>query len=49
MEFNASKYEVLIVTNKLSPIVTDYLLHGQALENVKSAKYVGMTITSNLK
>ena len=49
MEFNASKCEVLTVTNKRSPIVTNYILHGQALKNVKSAKYLGVTIISNLK
>ena len=32
MEFNASKCEVLSVTNKRSPIVTNYILHGQALK-----------------
>ena len=49
IEFNASKCEVLTVTNKCSPIVTNYILHGQALKNLKSAKYLGITITSDLK
>ena len=50
MEFNASKCEVLTVTNKRSPIVTNYILHGRALKNSKkSAKYLGITITSDLK
>ena len=40
---------MLTVTNKHSPIVTNYILHGQALKNVKSAKYFGITITSDLK
>ena len=49
MEFNASKCEVLTVTNKSPPIVTNYMLHGQALKNLKSAKYSEITITSDLK
>ena len=40
MEFNASKCEVLSVTNKRSPIVANYILHGQALKNIKTAKYL---------
>ena len=49
MEFNASKCDVLTVTNKRSPIATNYILRGQALKNVKSAKYSGITITNDLK
>ena len=49
MEFNDSKCKVLTVTNKRSPIVANYILHGQALRNVKSAKYFGITITKDLK
>ena len=29
--------------------LTDYFLHGQALKNVKSAKFLGLTITKDLK
>ena len=49
MEFNDSKCKVLTVTNKRSPIVTNYILHGQALRDVKSAKYFGITIIKDLK
>ena len=49
MDFNASKCEVLMVTNERSPIQTDYFLHGQAIKNVKSSKYVGLTIIKDLK
>ena len=49
MDFNVSKCEVLTDTNKRSTIVTNYILHGQALKNVKSAKYLGITITNELK
>ena len=45
---NASKFEVLTVTNKRSPIETDYFLYRQALKHVKSAKYLGLTITKDL-
>ena len=49
MEFNASRCEVLTVTCKRSPMLTDYHLHGQALKNVKSEKYLEITITCDLK
>ena len=48
MQFNASTFEVLTVTNKRFPIETDYFFNGQALKNVKSAKYFGLTITKDL-
>ena len=49
MKFNASKCQVLTVTNKCFPVETDYFLHGQALKNVKSAKYLDLTITKDIK
>ena len=49
MEFNASRCEVLTVTIKRSPIVNNYILHGQALKYVKSAKCSGITIANDLK
>ena len=49
MEFNAKKCEILTVTKKASPLVTDYILHGQVLQNVTSSKYLGVTITRDLR
>ena len=47
MEFNPSKCQILSVTRKKCPIKFPYKLHNEALENVKSAKYLGLTITSD--
>ena len=49
MVFNARKCEVLTVTKKLFPIVTNFIIRGKALKNVKSAKYLGITLTNDLK
>ena len=48
MKFNPSKCQILSVTHKQCPIKFQYKLHNEALENVKSAKYLGITITSDL-
>ena len=50
MEFNPSKCQVVHATgSKLKkPIKTDYLLHGQVLEAVTCAKYLGVDISSDL-
>ena len=48
MEFNPSKCEALSVTRKKSPTVYSYTLHDQILNRVKSTKYLGVTISSDL-
>ena len=48
MEFNPSKCEILSLTCKRSPTAYSYTLHGHTLNRVKSTKYVGLTITSDL-
>ena len=47
-EFNPSKCEILSVTRKKSATAYDYTLHGHTLNRVKSTKYLGLTITSDL-
>ena len=37
--FNPDKCEVLIATNKTSPIHSEYAIHGQVLNQTDSAKY----------
>jgi hypothetical protein len=37
------------ITKKRNPIKFNYTLHGHSLEHVTSAKYLGCTITSDLK
>ena len=44
MKFHPSKCQLLRVTNKRKPIATQYNIHGHNLEEVDSAKYLGVTI-----
>ena len=48
MQFNADKCKVIRITNKLSPLIHDYHIHGTKLQTVKDAKYLGLTINSDL-
>ena len=48
MSFNPSKCEVLTVTCKKQPTLFTYSMHEQILNRVKSTKYLGVTITSDL-
>ena len=48
MEFNPSKCQVIRVTASRTPLQTQYILHGQVLEAVSSARYLGVDISSNL-
>ena len=48
MEFNPSKCQVVRVTTARKAINTVYSLHGQILEVVTSAKYLGVDISSGL-
>ena len=48
MSFNASKCQVLQITNKPDPIPASYSIHGQKLEVVSSAKYLGVTLDTKL-
>ena len=49
MEFTVKKCQVLRVTRKQNPVVHNYTLHGEVLETVDSAKYLGVTATSDLR
>ena len=40
IEFNPSKYQVIRVTSSRTPLQTQYILHGQVLEVVSSARYL---------
>jgi hypothetical protein len=48
MRFNPDKCEVLIATNKKSPIHCEYTIHGQVLNQTDSAKYLGLNIHKSL-
>ena len=49
MEFHPKKCKVLTITNKTKPIKTSYKIHNETLENVESAKYLGVEIHKKLK
>jgi hypothetical protein len=48
MRFNATKCQVLQVTNKRHPLPAAYTVHGEVLEVVSSAKYLGVHLDSHL-
>ncbi|KAL8587797.1 hypothetical protein ACOMHN_021015 [Nucella lapillus] len=48
MEFNVTKCNVLSMTNKRKKIPPKYTLHGHILEQVPSAKYLGVEIHEKL-
>ena len=48
MTFNQAKCNTLSITRQRLPIRVKYTLHGQPLDIVKSANYLGVTITYDL-
>ena len=48
MEFNSSKCQVVHVTDSRQTVKTDYVLHGQVLESVPYARFLGVDISSGL-
>ena len=48
MEFNPSKCQVVHISRSRRPINTSYSMHGQVLDSVDSARYLGVDITSDL-
>ncbi len=49
MEFHPDKCEVLKVGRKRAMVQNDYILHGKTLATADSAKYLGVTIASDLR
>ena len=49
MSFHPEKYNVLSITKKCNLVTNCYILHGHQLEQVQSAKYLGVSITSDMK
>ena len=48
MDFNAGKCHILTVTNKKKPISAQYFLHGEQLQQVQNAKYLGVELINDL-
>ena len=48
MEFNPSKCEVLHISRARQQIHSQYTLHGEILESVDCARYLGVSITKDL-
>ena len=48
MEFNPSKCQVVHITRSKRSIETSYSMHGQAIDSVDSATYLGVEIASAL-
>ena len=49
MEFHPGKCQVIRVTRSRSPMTNNYYLHNHQLEVVESTKYLGITISHDLK
>ena len=48
MTFNPSKCETIRITRKKTPITRTYILKEEELKTVRSAKYLGVTVASDL-
>ena len=48
MEFNASKCEVIRISNKRKNIDASYSIHNETLQQTKKAKYLGAVLTPNM-
>ena len=48
MEFHPQKCQVLHITSKRKPVLASYTIHDHTLEEVSSAKYLGVTLQNNL-
>ena len=48
MEFHPGKCQILRISNKRQPIINNYNIHNTILQVFNSAKYLGISIDSNL-
>ena len=49
MAFHSDKCNVLSITRNKTPVKCPYTLHGHQLEHADKAKYLGVTMQSDLK
>ena len=48
MEFHSAKCQTPSITRSRKPLQPSYVLHGHTLENISSAKYLGVTINNTV-
>ena len=48
MEFNPPKWQVVYITRSRRPTITSYSMHGQIIDSMDSARYLGVDITSDM-
>ena len=48
MEFHPQKCKVIQITNKRSPLSKNYTIHGETLEKVPKADYLGVTLDNKM-
>ena len=48
MEFNPSKCQVVHISRSRKPIKNNYTMHGQVLDSIDHARYLGVDISSDL-
>ena len=48
MEFHLAKCQTLSITRSRKPLQRSYVLHGHTLQNISSAKYLGITINNTV-
>jgi hypothetical protein len=49
MKFHPEKCEVITISRKKNPVIYNYTMHGHQLSHVSSIKYLGLTISDDLR
>ena len=49
MQLYPDKFEVIIITRKKNPIISNYTLHSHQLQHVNSVKYLSLTVSNDLR
>ena len=49
MQFNTVKCELMSVTNKMNPIMSNYFLNGKMIKRKRKIKYLGIIIDDKLR
>ena len=49
MQFHPDKCEVISITRKHKPTIHNYTMHGHQLQHVDSVKYLGLTVSADLR